>query len=180
MVIILSGPDKTGKSSIAKGIRDHFDAVYLKCSKMPRDRTEFLVERYLNMFKDNPEHMFVCDRFNFVDDQIYEPVMEERPTVFSEEGKCYYKRELNKIPTLVILTDARIEVIQQRYKDMGGDWYVPFDKIQAIRKGYQQVSKSLGLPVRWIDSSDVTIEENIGEAVGYIGSWMRVRRRDYF
>jgi len=168
MIIITSGPDKTGKTTLSEALTEHYDAVYIKCSKQPRDKTEFLVESYVDMFQRNPNKIFVCDRFNLVDDRVYEPVIADLPTVFDKDAIDYYENTLIRLDTILLITDANASEIKRRYRDAGGDWYTTEDHIEYLRAGYRQLKFETRLPAYVIDSSLLTIGEMLCAALELI------------
>lgn len=172
MLVLVSGPDKTGKTTLVKGLVEEYNAVHIKCSNEKREIKEFMTEFLIDTFECNKDTLFICDRFYPIDDPIYEPIVAGRESIFTYEDVVQYELQLNKIPTLLLLTNASTNVIKTRYDNMGGDEYLPLTEVPKIQDGYGRLARGTLLPTITINSTDTTVEEDRCNAIEKINLWL--------
>lgn len=173
MIIIVTGPDKTGKSSISSFLRHYFNAVVIKGSVRKREAIPVVTESYIETFERNPDQNFLCDRFHIIDERVYSPAIADRRPIFSREQIQEYENRLRKLNTVVIRTDAQYHIIERRYEDLGGDEYTQLDDVNRVREFYDTVIEQTTLPVISIDSTHDSIKQNVCDAISGVELVMR-------
>lgn len=153
MLVILIGPDKSGKSTIAQELKEEFGWTLYKGLPIPSDKLLTQVKDVLHQLER--EGNLICDRFHYPDDLMYSPLIEGVPSVF-EEKRDDLEWALNKYRTLVIYVYADENMINRRYTSHVEDkhkYYMPIEKIPKLIEAYEEFVKVTKLPVLRVDTS---------------------------
>lgn len=158
MIIIFIGPDKSGKTTAATAVADHYDTVPIKGSNMKEERkyTE-LVNAVLKQAENN-DKMIVCDRLPYPEDLIYSSAVEQKTSRF-RANRYDIEHKLLELGCLIVFVNANIETLQERYEAAGGDKYLDFNLMPVVISGYWSFLISTALPYITINTTYLTPEE---------------------
>lgn len=181
MILLVEGVDKTGKSTLVEGIRQKLRWPIFKFSQQPDAQTAVhTCLKGLNAARHFTHVIF--DRFPHPDDLIYAPIIEG--TSPSREILDFHKNEIETAmlqqSVRLIYCEASIETIEARMAEAKGfdvDDYVLPSHITAIIKGYEQFLDKTRLPVCRLDSSKMTPEEMVREAINFMGAGIECNLR---
>lgn len=154
MLIIIEGPDRTGKTTLAKHLIDVFSLQYIHCSKPETDNP---YNEYIELI-DSIKLPTVIDRVYF-SEYVYGKLW---------RGKCgftekqFYDLDLKYMEKFdfvcVIHADAPVEVIKQRCLDVGED-LLKFDEIEKCKYLFDDIIQKTKIPVLKYDSSYMSPED---------------------
>ena len=160
-VIVVVGPDKAGKTTLVNYLRKDRDFRFMYYKGMPSPTTAEavqLVDSLLTFWSQDRDH-WVCDRLPFPDEMVYRPVVEGIEPVEMKLAQPELERRFNELGSLLIYVTASLETLRNRYEALGGDDFLPFDKVPRILEAYQQFFSTT--TVRHIEiDTDIADEES--------------------
>lgn len=135
MMIIVIGPDKSGKSTLVDLLAKHYGwetyhGLYIK-------EPLVMTQRVMNGISLFSTVNIICDRFQYPEDLIYAPVIEGKVSVFEAHRKAM-DTLLVDTNAFIIYCDTPSIIIDRRYRSLGGDDYVPVEKIEEIQQRYKK------------------------------------------
>ena len=147
MLIIISGCDRTGKSTIAQQLADKLNAVYTHFS-YPSSKEEAKQEYYNFIETISLNKMYICDRF-YEGEYVYAPIYRDYQLDYSHEIERKIK---DTTSALFIYVRADLHVIQDRIKSCGED-YVKDEDIIRVINNYDLFINQLMLPYIILDNN---------------------------
>lgn len=129
-LIILTGVDATGKSTIGQMIKDHFNLPLFHLEKVGSELEGDMINHYF--MKCINEDM-ILDRF-YMEEVVYAPVYRGYKASYIKE---FEKELMEKFNVILIYTMADTEVIKQRFEDRGEDLTSP-DDIEELKRRYDE------------------------------------------
>ena len=163
MLIIISGCDRTGKSTIAKQLAEKLNAVYTHFS-YPSSKEEAKQEYYDFIEKISLHKTYICDRF-YEGEYVYAPIYRGYQLDYSHEIEKKIKSTTN---VLFIYVQADLSTIQARIKSCGED-YVKDDDIIKVINNYNSFMNQLMLPYIILDNNTLDdLDKNIHKSLDAI------------
>lgn len=155
MVVIITGPDLAGKSSITKKLTEVLPGRYVKGNRIADSK-----ELYLSVVDDlykmqSTVGTLIFDRWNYPEDLIYEPIMTGEESSLLPHVKMI-ERELNEAGALIIVLTADIKVLEQRYQQRG-DEYISEETLTIINDKYMDFVKKTTVATAVIDTSSFSV-----------------------
>ena len=166
MRLILIGPDKAGKSTLARNLHEIFGGALIHAKRIPSQPTLVAyVKSTMKMINEgvdfpidpkgteyvNPSHPIIFDRFNYPDDLIYEPIVEGRPSPLSDiTNEIENNLIANKF--IFVYVTANWDCILQRYRDEG-DHYVDEEQLIKTYNEYQGFEQRTAVPLVGVNTS---------------------------
>tara|TARA_R110001606_G_scaffold134259_3_gene270629 strand:- start:4173 stop:4721 length:549 start_codon:yes stop_codon:yes gene_type:complete len=181
MVIIVSGVDRTGKSTLIKGLQDHFyfrnpngvvpvHLSYYTSFKTPKAYSKEIYSQHykdgFEIIKNNniQDRIRIFSRFHF-DEYVYGSMYRNYNTEYIFNMEKIYKSFLNKVK-YILLTDSAENVIA---RDDGDSHTIDLDlKRKEINLFKEAYDKSIITNKLMIDISNKTPEEVLYEATRFI------------
>ena len=141
MLIIITGCDRTGKSTLCNQLMKLIaDAKYTHFS-VPASKEE-AKQSYFQFINDiDPKQTYIIDRF-YECESVYAPIYRQYDLDYSREIEQYIR---NKDRVLYLYLQSDIDVIRERIKKDGED-YVQNDDLEKVISNYQLFMKQLHLP----------------------------------
>ncbi len=171
MIILLEGPDKAGKSSLAKMLSERLEIPIKKHSHCQSAQEAFgCAKQVLYEYKkelDRPTQIW--DRFYYPSDLIYGPIVAgyEIPNALRVLYSTEIQQALSQYNTLIIHCTADPEILIERLK-RDGDYYIEERHVREIVKGYRKFFETCLLPTITIDSSEISVNEMVSQAINAI------------
>lgn len=153
MIIIMGGPDKAGKTTLVKHLKEYFSAIECKGTVLEPETLSAITESYIDMFERNTDTNFICDRFNLIDDRVYSPIIENRPAAYTKEEIEDFEKRLLKLKTIFISVTADYDTIVERYEKANGDPYTSLACIKDLQKQYNKIREETLLPSVEVDTT---------------------------
>ena len=153
MLVILIGPDKSGKSTIARELNEEFGWSVYKGLPVPPDKLFAQIKNVLHQLER--EGNLICDRFHYPDDLMYAPIVDGHES-WLEDKRDDLEWALNKYRTLLVYVYADENMIDRRYTSAVEDkhkYYMPIEKIPKLIEAYEEFVKVTKLPVLRVDTS---------------------------
>jgi cytidylate kinase len=143
MLIILEGTDANFKSTIANKLHKllGFNIVKGSSFEMAKESNEKLFQRFVEIAEMNNA---IVDRYIY-SNLTYAPLYKDFSVITTEQQYSIEDYLLHK-NTLLVYLFADSKVIQKRLKERGDD-YVKTEEIKAINDKYEEVLKTVRLPV---------------------------------
>lgn len=147
MIIIISGCDRTGKTTLCQKLVDQLSGEYIHFS-VPESKNQ-AEQDYLNFIKNaDINKIYVVDRF-YECEQIYAPLYRGY-----KQNNCLFLdfilRSTNKV--LFVYVYADLEIIKQRINKLG-DNYVKEKDLESLLTLYQQYMNKIQLPYLMLKNS---------------------------
>jgi thymidylate kinase len=171
VLIIVDGPDCSGKSTLVAALRDRLatrylhDEVHLLHRGPPTGHPLDEYEVPLLTYRASGSTHVVCDRWHL--GELVYPDVFGRSTEFTEPVLRHVELFLNSRGALLVHVDAEVDELRACL-ERRGDEVVTVDQVVAIREGFVDAVTRTGLPVVYLDANDVrspaTIEWLLGEA----------------
>lgn len=163
MVILLEGPDKCGKSTLAKNLSNLLDIPIRKHSET-RSAQEALgsAVQVLNEYTGEDE---IWDRFYYPSDLVYGELVGDYtiPVGLRSFYLSYVEQRLQFFETVVVYCYAPIETMIKRLEEEP-DHYVNAKQLKAVRAAYKEIVYSdIDLPVISLNSDLLSEEEMVTE-----------------
>lgn len=159
MIVVLIGPDKSGKSTLAQKLQDHYGWGIYKGTPIA-DKTE-MVRRVVQVVKDHLGSNLICDRLQYPEDLIYSPIIEKEPSVF-EPIRDKMEAALTLADTLVVLVSAEPNTLKKRYEEDGDGTkrdYICINNLEDIFYGYQAFVDETNLDLIVANTAGSTSQE---------------------
>lgn len=159
MIILLEGPDKCGKSTLARNLSNLFDIPIKKHSETSSAQ-EAIGKAVQALAEHGPEDE-IWDRFYYPSDLIYGEIAGgyNIPPSLRRFYLSYVEPRLRHYDTVVVYCYAPIETIIHRL-EKEPDHYVNAEQLRAIRSAYDElIYNDLNLPVIGLDSGSANEEE---------------------
>lgn len=171
MIVIITGPDLTGKSTLAKNLAKQLPAQYYHATRC-KDAAQLniIIDRDLKKAEVLTE-LQIWDRWNYPEDLIYEPLMTGNQSVLTSRVTEIESR-LKQANVLVILLTANLRTLRKRYQ-LRGDTYINEVQLEGIRHCYQLFKSATELPVYEIDTGAFNEEQTLDLALVAINSKYR-------
>ena len=150
MWIIVTGPDKSGKSTLCKALSYHLLTPIRKCTHdiQFRDLPDIIKDH----FEASQGHPYVLwDRWHYPEDIIYGPIVESRPSPLMFVMQDIEDGLMHADGVFVYVT-AEPETISERYQESGDD-YLSLEQLHEVSKWYSVFMKTTRIPVITINSS---------------------------
>ncbi len=176
MRILVVGPDKAGKTTLVQSLSRVFGLNCRKAVRIP-DPDERLRRALQWWFFDLPlTDDIIMDREIFPDDLVYEPLIEGKSSPL-RNGELLFSRQAKKLNVLTLFVYADLSTIQQRYKQTGGDSYVPLDRIPKIVALYDHYLRLYDIPHIKINTSTLSLDQCLSKAAASIIHWYAFERK---
>lgn len=143
MVLILSGCDCTGKSSVAQLLLKNFSGAQVHLIKESNTQSsEEKWKRVLSLASRIPSNAwYIYDRATILDDFVYEKLLNHQESMFEP----YIKQIAALLQQCnIVYLDAPTGIISQRLVARG-DEYITGDQVAAIKKKYEEIFNTLGV-----------------------------------
>lgn len=127
-LIIFTGVDATGKSTIAGKVKKEFNLPLLHLDKVDNENEGKIINHY---FMKCIDHDIILDRY-YMEEVVYAPVYRGYKASYIRE---FEKEMLDKFNVILIYTTAETEVIKQRFNARGEDFTRPND-IEILKEHY--------------------------------------------
>lgn len=154
MLIIIEGPDRTGKTTLAKHLQETFCLDYIHCSK-PKTDNPYL--EYLELI-DSIKKPTVIDRVYF-SEFVYGNLWRGKCGFSDKQFEDLDFKYMEKFGyVFVIHADAPTETIKQRCIECGED-LLKFKEIDKCRELFDTIIERTKIPVVKYDSSYMRPED---------------------
>jgi thymidylate kinase len=162
MQIIISGCDRSGKTSMSNKIIEDMNAEYFHFDS-PKSLEAGKAE-YFNFIDGlNPNKNYLCDRF-YMEEDIYAPIYRGYNLNYAREIE---KHILNKNNALYVYVKADIDTIRNRIKRCGED-FVKDEDLEKVINNYNKFLFNCKLPFITITNNDTDDrDKNAEECVKY-------------
>ena len=166
MIVIVTGCDATGKTTLIERLAEELDYIVLRGSSFELTAgksNEELFGTFNNIINvDN----VIFDRFTYCN-YVYAPLYDDY-SVLTEEQVRFIEREL-KGSAIVIHLTADTETIKNRFETRGEE-YVSVDKIDTIKLGYNKVLAKAELPVYTYNTSVISTESIVEDVLDLLNN----------
>lgn len=172
MLIAISGPDGTGKTTLAKKLSENIEGLsylyfgsnvenrsykyfeeYIKLSKPGKIYTAF---KYLFIFMNDLHYLRLAKKANIISDRC--PVDKYVYTkIHQQKYRFLYQRIILKLlpdPDLIILLEGDLETIYERKKE------IPLETIEKMILYYKEYISLNNIPHRVVNTTDNNLDES--------------------
>lgn len=186
MLLIISGCDRTGKTTLCNSLKNYLNENFTKmlisnfCNEIeykhfsaPKTKEEGYntFTNFLNSIKDNV--FYIIDRF-YECENIYAPIYRNYIINYNQELD---KTLRNKHKVLFIYVKSDLDIIKQRITDIGDD-YININDIEQIYNNYEKYMQTIQLPYITLNNNSFTdLQNNINLIIKYINT---ILEKDYF
>lgn len=167
MIIILTGVDGTGKSTVFDGLQQVIKhASFIREPYPGKDVIFRMVRRSVLetfvRFDDNVKVIY--DRSTLLDDLVYESVLSGRESIFNQDLHLV-ANTLSKCHIIRLVCDP--EVLSKRFTERG-DEYISSGQLDRLSKKYDEVLDELSLKPYVIDTTSLTPQQVLDKVLEYI------------
>ena len=136
MIIILEGPDGSGKTTLAKYFSDKL-GYEIKHRSNPKTQKE--KDEMMQSYKDDimNEENIIWDR-GFHSELVYGPIKRDK-TYISIDQMLELEKDLSIKGTMVIYCTDEIQTLWKRCTSRGEAYIKNIDELQVIKDGYDQL-----------------------------------------
>lgn len=164
MWIIVTGPDKAGKSTLCEQLGYHLLKPPMKCThNIDHLKLEQITNKHIKMFGGDT---VLWDRWHYPEDIIYGAIVEHRPSVLSFQTHIL-ETDLFIVDAHFIHVTAEPADLIARYNQSKDD-YLSMEQLLSVKTWYDRFMKMTTIPVCHINSSWCTPEEMVTKALDYI------------
>lgn len=164
MIIILSGLNKSGKTTLANKIKELGKFEYIKCSQPKIENGKnYAFEEYMGILdKIDKDKNYIIDRFHF-GSFVYGPLYRNKED-FSLD--CFYKIEerLLELDTLLILCIASDKFLIKKYQEENEE----FAKLELISQEKELFKKIAKISRLEIINHSIPIKDNTDKIINLI------------
>lgn len=167
MVIIISGCDRTGKTTFCNQLKTRLtDYEYIHFTA-PKTKQE-AYDRYLNFINQlNPEKLYILDRF-YESEKVYAPIYRNYTIEYNHEFDQLLR---NKTQVLFIYVRADLNIIKQRINDVGDD-LINIKDIEQICYNYEQYMQNIQLPFITLNNNSFKdLQKNVDTSISIIKNY---------
>lgn len=168
--LLLLGPDCGGKSTLAQMLGEHFG---LKVYPNRRIKSALHALRAVLDFAIEiiPNEPFILDQWQYPVDIVYNQTLAQKTSPMSRiEDLMAEHFEKHKVLTLHVT--ASPETIAKRFAERGDELW-DLEQILRVREAYPRYLTQSGLAYETIDTSDLTPEQVLINALGIIENFYR-------
>lgn len=169
-IVILTGPDKSGKTTLTSSLLKEYPWFSTYKSLKPasldianKTTSEFL-EKQLSTV--NP---IICDRFHYPEELIYSSLnrAEDLPDDIKKWYKLFVIPTLQKLDTKIIYCTASTDILKQRFieskeTDIQIEWF------ESLQAKYKEFVKHAQFAVLTLDSGFLTKEEMLYKSINFL------------
>lgn len=167
MLVIVTGPDKAGKTTLCTHLAKALNMNYIKCVR-PKNH-EQLVGTVFHLINNPPKESTIIDRWYYPEDLIYEPIMSGNVSeLVSYQGVI--EHSLKKLGVLYLYVYANEPTLRKRWELVGDEYLTP-DRLPYLLKEYHNFYNGTSLSMIPIDTTDMTPEDTFRRAASCISSW---------
>lgn len=141
MIIIISGCDRTGKTTLSNNIRSHFSSSIYKHFQVPASAQAAKDEYFSFLDNIDPNQLYILDRF-YECEAVYAPIYRNYTLSYQQEIEQLLREKFN---VLFVYVQSDLDVIKQRIINCGED-YVHDDDITKVINNYKQFMNTIKLP----------------------------------
>ncbi len=146
MIVIVSGVDKTGKSTLVEGLRKHFpDWRYFKGSYVP-DADRVALEFLGSVKRDDN---VICDRFHWPDEPVYSRVMGRSLSGGLDLWTRIIPAILSVHNTVWFYTFASPETIKKRMSTCGETFIKPEHVVPLLYQYQVWLNAATEYKIKW-------------------------------
>jgi len=165
MIVIVAGPDRSGKTTLVRILGEIFGVTPRKACCIADDgETIAAVATYLREETELYKPLYsgphkplqppiLWDRWWYPDDVIYRAVAEGRESILLPYAQVI-EQQLKRLQTVVLHVTASQETLEARYKQLGEDDYLPKSKLPALLEAYERFFLDTKLPAYRICTDD--------------------------
>jgi len=167
MIIILTGVDGTGKTTLFNKLKTHLKYTSYISEPYPGPSIVFRKVRKTQLehfVKYRRDVNVVYDRATLIDDLIYQRLFNHTASIFEKNLKSI-ARTLSH--TLIIRLTANDEVLLSRISARG-DAYVSTEQLSLISQNYDTLFSTLNLNIHTIDTSELTAHQVFKQTLAII------------
>lgn len=149
MIVVLEGPDCSGKSTLARDLAAKFDASVIVANGAP-PKDEVLVEHYAAQITEAtsaPRRLTVFDRLH-VGELLYGPAFRGTARL-SRDDVRRLENQLDAADAFKIHVDCSDQVLGQRFKERGDDMIRGVDELLGFARGYRDLFAPNGMMQGW-------------------------------
>jgi thymidylate kinase len=162
MQVIISGCDRSGKTSMSNKIVKDMHAEYFHFDS-PKDMESGKEEYFKFIDKLSTDKNYLCDRF-YMEEAIYAPIYRGYTLNYAREIEKHILSENN---ALYIYVKANVETIRNRIKRCGED-FVKDEDLEKVINNYDNFLHNCKLPFITITNNDTDDrDKNAEECVKY-------------
>ena len=159
MWLIVTGPDKAGKSTLCKALSDDLGLPIRKCTHdIEHGALGSIIQEHTMLA--NKEENVLWDRWHYPEDIIYGAIVEHRPSVLSFYAPQVEYRMTEEIGAVYVHVTAEKITLVERYEASGDD-YLSVEELMEVKDWYDYFMKNTTVPVVTINSSWCTPEEMV-------------------
>ena len=158
MLIIIEGPDKSGKTTLAKEIASYFKYDYAHFGPPGKDPSREYAEFLINLKRPT-----VCDRF-YYGELVYGPLLRGKSVITPLE-KATIERLARLRGAILIKATTDLSVIEKRYDAMGDDM-ITRDQNSAAYYAFKHVLADAKLPTITYAGTPVSLERVLFSMIG--------------
>jgi thymidylate kinase len=149
MLIIISGCDRSGKTSIANKFIEETNYQYTHFSS-PKDKEDGKHQYFNFVASINPNENYLCDRF-YEGEFVYAPIYRGYQLDYAKplEDTLLYKTN-----AMYIYVKADLDVIKERIKEVGEE-YVKDEDLEKVIDNYEKFITHCGLPYLILENNNM-------------------------
>jgi len=167
MVIIISGCDRTGKTTFCNQLKSkliNYEYIHFTAPKTEQEA----YNKYLNFINQlNPNKLYIIDRF-YESEKVYGPIYRNYNIQYNYD---FDKLLRNKVKVLFIYVRADLDIIKQRINDVG-DELVSIKDVEQICYNFEQYMQNIQLPFIILNNNSFTdLQKNINTCISIINNY---------
>ena len=173
MILIIEGPEKSGKTTLVAALIKKFPGVMIKITDRPKDfsreeklKIKFHYLRVMQFAKDSPENTFILDRF-YPSEMVYsiKRGYDAMKDSFFRDLETHIMKEKH----LLVFCNPGKEIISKRLKETPDDYLTKKENIEMLQR-YQNFLKKtrlFSLEVNTSNPTEITVEKIIKKLKEY-------------
>ena len=143
MWLIVTGPDKSGKTTLCRALSDIYQVPVRKCTYAIDHRNlRQITAEHLCLYETEKT---LWDRWHYPEDIIYGAVVEHRPSVLAFHQHAI-ESMLHKVGAVFLYLHVNREVLVERY-EQSGDEYLTVEQLLLVYDWYREFMHRTSLRV---------------------------------
>lgn len=178
MLIVVVGPNRAGKTTLIQKLRPILEMVTGEEHRLykglaPTDLEAGMRETW-KVLRWAMNQNIIADRLPYPDDIVYRPIIEKQSVAILEEEGDVYNPFFKLVDTRIIYLTASLDVIKERYDDLGDHYHAKNIFIEEVAKRYEHVwlykrEYFRGLPAVKIDATRMSKDQVLEAALTFLG-----------